>query len=334
MKERIALVKKRRLLHGAATAAAVLVAAWAAGEVQAQSPKFRVGVSLPEAQNPFYVALGRSIEETFKKAGIGVTLLSANADVNEQVSNINDLVAAKVDAIVMSPLNTEGPAPAVQRAHAAGIPIFMTARTLDEKHRNLWKTYVGFNYADVGAMKGKWVVDNLKPGNIAMLLGPAGALFAVDQEKGFRATIEKAGFKIVWAQNSTQTRENGLKLAEDALVAHRDLVAIYASNDDLALGAAQAVRAVGLRGKVATIGTNGSPPALAAIHNGDMSATILLDPIGWGRTTAQIVIDYLEKKQEPKDQFIPLVADLVTQKNAYELIPPPLREKLGAKPRQ
>lgn len=326
---------KRRLLRRAAFAAvaAMLIAPWSAGALQAQTSKFRVGVSLPEAQNPFYVALGRSIEETLKKAGYGVTILSANADVNEQVSNINDLVASKVDAILMSPLNTEGPAPAVQRAHAAGIPIFMTARTLDQKYRNLWKTYVGFDYADVGAMKGKWVVDNLKPGKIAMLVGPAGALFAVDQEKGFRATVEKAGFAIVWAQNSTQTRENGLKLAEDALVAHRDLVAIYASNDDLALGAAQAIRAAGLGGKVATIGTNGTPPALAAIHNGDMSATILLDPVGWGRTSAQIVIDYLEKKQEPKEQFTPLVAELVTQKNAYDLVPPPLRERLGLKSR-
>jgi ribose transport system substrate-binding protein len=298
-----------------------------------QSKKLRVGVSLPEAQNPFYVALGQSIAKAFRDEGLEVTLLSANADVNEQVSNINDLVASKVDAILMSPLDTEGPAPAVQRAQASGIPIFMVARTLDEKYSKLWKTYIGLNYVEVGAMKGKWLADTLKPGKIAMLLGPAGALFAVDQAKGFRQTIEKAGFQVVWAQNSTQTRENGLKLAEDALVAHRDLAAIYASNDDLALGASQAVRAAGLRGKVATIGTNGAPPALAAIHNGDMSATILLDPIQWGQMSAKIVIDYLVKKQEPKSQFSPLVVELVTEKNAYELIPPPMRERLGVKPK-
>jgi ribose transport system substrate-binding protein len=322
---------KMRSLISAVIGSAIL-AALSAG-ASAQGKKLQVGVSLPEAQNPFYIALGKSIEGTLKGAGFEVTLLSANADVNEQVSNINDLVAKKVDAIIMSPLNTEGPAPAVQRAHAAGIPIFMTARTLDQKYSALWKTYVGFNYADVGAQKGKWVVEARKPGKIAMLLGPAGALFAVDQAKGFKETVEKAGFKVVWSQNSTQTRENGLKLSEDALVAHRDLVAIYASNDDLALGAAQAIKAAGLAGKVATIGTNGTPPALAAIHNGDMSATILLDPIGWGKTSAQIVIDYLAKKQEPKAQFTPLVSELVTAKNAYDKIPPPLRERLGVKPK-
>jgi ribose transport system substrate-binding protein len=327
-------MNRRSFLHVAACGALVAgVAMSAPGLAQAQNAKFHVGVSLPEAQNPFYVALGRSIQQTLEKAGLRVTLLSANADVNEQVSNINDLVAAKVDAILMSPLNTKGPAAAVQRAHAAGIPIFMTARTLDEQYRDLWKTYVGFDYRDVGAKKGKWVVDNVKPGKVAMLLGPAGALFAADQEKGFREVLKGTKFEVVWAQNSTQTRENGLKLSEDALVAHRDLVAIFASNDDLALGAAQAVRAAGLSGKVAIIGTNGSPPALAAIHNGDMSATILLDPIGWGRTSADIVINYLVNKKEPEALFTPLVAELITQKNAYDNIPPPLREKLGVKPR-
>jgi|GEM_PF-566667 len=314
-------------------AAAIFALHLSLGDAQGQAKKFRVGVSLPEAQNPFYIALGKSITDTFRGQGIEATLLSANADVNQQVSNINDLVAAQVDAILMSPLDTEGPAPAVQRAHAAGIPIFFVARTLDDKYSHLWKTYVGFNYADLGAMKGKWVVDNLKPGNVAMLLGPAGALFAVDQAKGFRQVVEKAGFQVVWTQNSMQTREMGLKLSEDALVAHRDLVAIYASNDDLALGGSQAVRAAGLHGKVATLGTNGTPPALAAIHNGDMSATILLDPIQWGRLSAQIVIDYLVNKKEPKSLFTPLVAELVTEKNAFEKIPPPLREKLGVKPK-
>ena len=76
-------------------------------------------------------------------------------------------------------------------------------------------------------------------------------------DKGFKEVVEKGGFKVAWAQNSVQTRENGLKLAEDALVAQKDLVAIYAMNDDLALGAAQAVKASG--GKVATLGMNGAP---------------------------------------------------------------------------
>ncbi len=326
-------MNRRSLLFSAAASLFGLALAQApiAGSALAQAKTFKVGVSLPESQNPFYIAMGNSISKTFKDNGLEVTLLLANSDVNEQVSQINDLVAAKVDAILVSPLNTEGPAPAIQKAHEAGIPIFMIARTLDDKYKNLWKTYVGFDYYKVGQQKGKWVVDNLKPGKIAMLLGPAGALVSVNMAKGFKEVVEKAGYSIAWEQNSVQTRENGLKLAEDALVANKDLVAIYAMNDDLALGAAQAVKAGGQ--KVATLGMNGAPSALAAVHNGDMSMTILLDPVGWGKQAAQMVTDYLSKKQEPSAFVEPFTPEVVEQANAYDKIPPPLREKLGVKPR-
>jgi len=326
-------MNRRSLLFSAVAGLFGIVLAQApmAGAALAQAKQFKVGVSLPESQNPFYVVMGNSISKTLKEAGVDVTLLLSNSDVNEQVSQINDLIAAKVDAIIVSPQNTEGPAPAIQKAHDAGIPIFMIARTLDPKYKDLWKSYVGFDYTKVGEQKGKWVVDNLKPGKIAMLLGPAGALVSVNLEKGFRDTVEKAGFTVAWAQNSVQTRENGLKLSEDALVANKDLVAIYAMNDDLALGAAQAVKAGGQ--KVATLGMNGAPTALAAVHNGDLSMTILLDPFGWGKQTAQMVADYLLKKQEPSAFVEPFTPEVVTQANAYDKIPVPLREKLGVKPK-
>ena len=326
-------MNRRSLLFSAVAGLFGIVLAQApmAGAALAQAKQFKVGVSLPESQNPFYVVMGNSISKTLKEAGVDVTLLLSNSDVNEQVSQINDLIAAKVDAIIVSPQNTDGPAPAIQKAHDAGIPIFMIARTLDPKYKDLWKSYVGFDYTKVGEQKGKWVVDNLKPGKIAMLLGPAGALVSVNLEKGFRDTVEKAGFTVAWAQNSVQTRENGLKLSEDALVANKDLVAIYAMNDDLALGAAQAVKAGGQ--KVATLGMNGAPTALAAVHNGDLSMTILLDPFGWGKQTAQMVADYLLKKQEPSAFVEPFTPEVVTQANAYDKIPVPLREKLGVKPK-
>lgn len=325
------MIGRRSILAGAAALALAAVMGLAA---EAADKKLKIGVSLPEAQNPFYVAMGKSIVATLDKRGIEAILLSANADVNEQVSNIQDLIAAKVDAILMSPLDLEGPAPAVQAAHAAGIPIFMIARRLDDKYKNLWKGFIGFDLSEVGALKGEWVVKNLKPGKLAMLLGPAGSLFAVEQERGFRRVVEPKGFKVAWAQNSTQTRENGLKLAEDALVAHPDVIAIYGSNDDMALGAAQAVKAAGLKGKVHVLGTNGSPPALAAVHREDMAATVLLDPVSWGRQGADVTADFVQKGISPASQNVMLKSELVTPDNAFDKIPPPLREKLGVQPKK
>lgn len=291
---------------------------------------FKVGISSPESNNPFHVQLARSIVANLKERGIDSVLLSANADVNAQINNIGDLVAAKVDAILVAPLNEEGAVGAVQRARAAGIPVFMYARTLDQKFSSLWLSFVGMDAVAVGEDKGKWLVKNSKPGKVAMLTGTPGAAPMIEQERGFRSAIEPAGFRVAFSQHSTQTRESGIKLAEDALVAHRDLVAIYASNDDLALGAAQAVKAAGLRGKVAVIGLNGSPPALAAVHNGDMAATVLLDPAAWGKTAANMVADFLLQQKQPA-RFVPMQHQMVAQPEAFDLIPPPLRERLGVK---
>ena len=144
-----------------------------------------VGISLPEAQNPFYVLLGKSIKRTLEKRGMKTLLLSADADVNEQISNINDLIAAKVDLIIMSPMNLEGPAPAVKAANDAGIPVIMIARRLADKYKHLWKAFVGFDLAKVGAVKGQWLVDNLKPGKVAVVERHLRQLYVrpIDQKK-------------------------------------------------------------------------------------------------------------------------------------------------------
>lgn len=321
---------RRRFLQIAIASTTAATAAAVAPGAAAQTRTFRVGISSPEANNPFHVALSRSIAATLRERQIEPLLLSADADVAAQVNNIGDLISSKVDALLVAPLNEEGAASAVQRARAAGIPVFMYARTLNVKYQDSWLTFIGMDAVKVGEDKGRWLVDNGKPGKVALLTGPAGAAPMLEQERGFRRVIEAAGFRVAYTQHSTMTRENGIKLTEDALVAHPDLVAVYAANDDLALGAAQAVRAAGQRGKIAVLGLNGSPAALAAVHNGDVTMTVLLDPVTWGRTAATVVADFLQKNQTPV-RFMPMQHQVVVQSQAFDLIPPPLRERFGVR---
>lgn len=313
-----------------AGAAAVLIALSATADGLAQDKKFKVGISLPEAQNAFHVMLGKSAAATFEARNMEAIVLSANADVNEQVNNLNDLIAADVDAVLLTPVDGEGPAPAVTRAHEAGIPVFLVSRPLHERFGQIWKAFIGLDFEEVGKMRGEWLVANSKPGKVAMLAGPSGALIMVEQAKTFREAVEAKGYSIAFEQNSNQTREAGLKLAEDAIVANPDLVAIYASNDDLALGAANAVRAAGKSDQIAVLGLNGTPQALAAVHNGEMAATVLFDPVAWGKQAAEVVADYLQNGKEP-DPAMTFAYRMVTQPEAFDLIPAELREKLGVK---
>jgi len=319
---------RRRMVVSAAAAMAL---PGMVGQARAQR-RPRVGISMPEAQNSFFNALGKSLVEQLREAGADPVLLAANGDANEQINNINDLVSQQVDALIVNPLNTEGPAPGVKRAFDAGIPVFMVARTLDAKYSSWWKAFIGIDFVHIGTAKGRWVLENTKPGKVGMLLATSGAVSMMEQERSFRAVVEPAGYKVVFAQHSPQTRERGLKLSEDALVANPDISVMYAGSDDLGLGAAQAAKAAGRQGQIAILGLNGTPPALAAVHNGEMAMTVLLDAGAWGKTVIATVMDFLRAKKEPP-RFIPLDFAIVTQKNAYDHIPAALRERLGVKPR-
>ncbi len=97
---------------------------------------------------------------------------------------------------------------------------------------------------------------------------------------------------MAYKKEAALTREMGLKLAEDALIAHPDLVAIYAAQDDLALGAAQAVAAAGKRDKVVITGMNGTPPAFQAVKGGSVGMTVELNPVAWGRLGVDTMVNY------------------------------------------
>lgn len=273
-----------------------------------------VGISVPEAQNPFYVAFADVMKEQLEADGHSVRMVSADSDVPEQIDGIDDLLAAGVDLLLVSPIDEKGPVPAFRAAEREDIPVITYLRTLDpESQADLVKGFIGFYLEDSGKLKGEWLVENLKPGPIAMLLGPAGASFSVEQESGFKTAIEGGGFDVVFEQNSDQTRGAGVQLAEDALTANPDLVAIYASNDDIALGAAQAVSRAGKKGDVAVMGLNGSPPAIEAIEDGSMAMSVALDPVGGGKKVVEFAQKFIETGEIPEST--PINQVVVDKKN-------------------
>lgn len=314
--------------------AGVLVAAGMLGAAELSAQEKTVGLSLPESKNPFYVAMEKAIVARLQERGVRVKSVIADGDINRQVNGINDLIAARVNALLVSPADLRGPAPAIKAANEAGIPVFLVARKLAPEFDNLWKAFVGVDLQHAGRIKGEWVVNNLPGGKVAMLLGPPGAFVTLEQSTGFKQAIEKAGktaqFPIVFQQASQQTREIGLKLAEDILTAHPDIRVIYAGNDDLALGAVQAVKAAGKLPQVKVLGLNASPPAAASVAKGEMAMTVALSPTKWGQSAADLAADYvLTGKLPATKETIYGDPELVDQKNAINFVPPALRKDFG-----
>ena len=130
---------------------------------------------------------------------------------------------------------------------------------------------------------------------------------------------KNAKVSIAVRNDGPLTRERGLKIAEDALVANPDLKAIYAANDDVALGAMQAVKAAGRDGKTIVTGMNGVPPALKAVKEGGMAMTVELNPVLWGRLGVDVLSQYLRGDKLEPQVFIKHV--LVDKTNVDEKLP-------------
>src|ERR1700737_1298890 len=270
------LMPKFRL---AAIAAAFVMPALLAGLVPAiAEQKITIGVSLAQDDNPFYIAMLRGIRARAQELGWEVATVSANEDKLKQINGVQDLVARGVKGILISPIDAVGVNAAYDAAAAAKIPIVSVARGSSSPNQTI---HVAMDEKRIGRDIAEWTAKKLGgKGKVALLMGPSGAPTFRNLAEGYNEVMAKyPNVKIVFKTDGPLTRERGVKQAEDALVAHPDLAAIYTANDDVALGAMQAVNAANRKGKTLVTGMNGVPPALRAVKEENLAMTVELNPV-------------------------------------------------------
>jgi ribose transport system substrate-binding protein len=262
-----------------------------------------LGVALSSNTNPFYIAMKQGIEARVAELGWEVRFSSVDEDVVQQINGVLDLVAQGVDGILISPIDAVATRPAYDAAAAAGIPIMSIARHADSPNQTL---YIAMDERQIGRDIAAWLIDSIGgEGQIAMISGPSGAATFRNLAEGFRErAAESAAVEIVFENSGALTRERGLRVAEDILVAHPGVRGIYGGNDELGLGAAQAVGAAGKTGEVIVTGMNGVPPALAAVRRGDMGMTVELNPVSWGQLGVDTMAAHLDGQSIDQQVFI------------------------------
>jgi ribose transport system substrate-binding protein len=266
---------------------------------QAQE-KITIGVALAQDDNPFYIAMLRGIRARAQELGWEVATVSSNEDKLKQINGVQDLVAKGVKGILISPIDAVGVNAAYDAAAQAKVPIVSVARGSTSPNQTL---HVAMDEKQIGRDIAEWTAKRLNgAGNVAMLLGPSGAPTFRNLADGYTEVMAKyPNIKIVFKSDGPLTRERGLKNAEDALVANPDLKAIYTANDDVALGAMQAVLAANRAGATVVTGMNGVPPALRAVKDGNIAMTVELNPVEWGRLGVDVLATYLKgEKVEPR----------------------------------
>ena len=286
-----------------ATVALALVAAFAAAPANAQQQKTTIGVSLAQDDNPFYIAMLRGIRARAQELGWEVATVSANEDKLKQINGVQDLVARGVKGILISPIDAVGVNAAYDAAAQAKIPIISLARGSSSPNQTL---HVAIDEKQIGAEIAEWTAKHIGgEGKVAMILGPSGAPAFRNLAEGYSAVMAKhPGIKIVFRTEGALTRERGVKHAEDALAATPDLKAIYNSNDDVALGAMQAVLAANRKGATLVTGMNGVPPALRAVKDGNLALTVELNGFEWGRLGVDMLDRILKGETVGKQAFI------------------------------
>jgi ribose transport system substrate-binding protein len=274
-----------------------------AGPSLAQGKAPTIGVALASDTNPFYITMKKGIEARAKELGVTVVFVTANEVVAQQVNGINDLVARQVDGILVSPIDGIAVGSAYETAGKAGIPVISIARHATSPYQS---AFVTMDEKAVGRDTATWLGKRIMgTGEIAMISGPPGATTFRAIDAGFDEGLKSyPGLQVVYRKEAALTRETGLKQAEDVLVAHPDIKAIYCANDEIALGAAQAVAAAGKQGQVILTGMNGIPPAVRAVKDGSLGMTVELNAVAWGRLGMDTMVEWLKGNKPNGDVTI------------------------------
>jgi simple sugar transport system substrate-binding protein len=297
------MIITRRTLLGvaAAIACATAIPAFAAKPLT-------IGFSQVGAESEWRTANTASIKEAAKKAGVNLKFADAQQQQQNQVKAIRSFIAQHVDVIAFSPVVETGWETVLREAKNAKIPVILTDRAVKVSDPSLYVSFIGSDFVEEGRRAGRWLLDydkkiGGKPLNIVELQGTTGAAPAIDRKTGFAEVIAaNPKLKIIRSQTGDFTRAKGKEVMEAFLKSEgKNINVLYAHNDDMAIGAIQAIEEAGLKpGKdIIVISIDGVKGAFEAMKAGKLNVTVECNPL-LGPTLIQTAQDVVAGKPVPK----------------------------------
>ncbi|HEY8026952.1 MAG TPA: ABC transporter substrate-binding protein [Burkholderiaceae bacterium] len=291
-----------------AVLASGLMASFASTQTAVAAPALSMGFSQVGAESEWRSANSASIKDAAKKDGVNLKFADAQQKQENQVKAIRSFIAQKVDVIAFSPVVESGWETVLREAKAANIPVILTDRAVNVSDPSLYATFIGSDFVEEGRRAGRWLLERAKktPGqtiNIVELQGTVGSAPAIDRKLGFEQEIAvNPRLKIIRSQSGDFTRAKGKEVMEAFLKAQgKDIQVLYAHNDDMAIGAIQAIEEAGLRPGVdiLVISIDGVKGAFEAMMAGKMNVTIECNPL-LGPQLMQAARDVVAHKPVPK----------------------------------
>lgn len=263
-----------------------------------------IGVSIQNREAQFYQDMENGMKTQAAKYGYNLQIVDANRDNSKQQSQVEDFISKKVDAIVLTPYDSQAIGSAIAEANKANIPVF-TADIANTSKQGKVVAHIASDNVQGGAQAGKLMCQGLAQagkmavGTIAIIDEPE-VTSVQDRVKGFKAAIKTncAGVTIVSDIDAGGDRQKANSTMGDILQSHKDIRGIFGINDDSALGALTAVKAAGLKG-IIIVGYDATPEAQAAIKAGDMYGDAIQYPDQIGSKTIDAIHDSFTGKTPP-----------------------------------
>lgn len=286
---------------------------------QASAKQYTVGLIVKNLVNPFWNYMKQGAEDVGRELGVNViTLAPIKADnVEEQIRAMEDLIKRKVDGIVLVPADSNGIIPGVLKANAAGIPV-ITSNT--RAFGGEIVSFVGVENYDAAYSVATYVAEQLGgKGRVLILEGVPGAQTAIDRKNGFDDALAKyPNIQVLASQPAKFQRAEGMLVMENLIQRFPDFEAVICGNDEMALGAIEALDAAGRLEGAIVAGFDGNRDAMMSIAEGKLTVTLYQDPQAQAGEAVRALIDYIEGKPVP-DRIV-VQGTLVSKENVDKFL--------------
>ncbi|MCF8985579.1 substrate-binding domain-containing protein [Pseudomonas syringae] len=281
----------------------------------------KIGVSMSQFDDTWLTYLRDDMSAKAKVMSttekVDLQFVDARADVNKQLDQVKDLINKKVDALIVNPVDTAATARITKEAVAAGIPLVYVNRRPDDPKLPAGVATVTSDDMEAGRLQAQYIADKMKDkGNVMILLGDLANNSTLNRTKGIKEVLAKyPDIKIEEEQTGTWLRQKGMDLTNDWLTQGRKFNAVLANNDEMAIGAAMALKQAGVgKGSIFVAGVDGTPDGLNAVTKGDLAVSVYQDAKGQADGAIDAAVK-LARKEKVEPQAIIIPYRLITPEN-------------------
>ena len=268
----------------------------------------KIGLILSTLDNPFFVDLKTGIEKKANELGYDVVVLDSQNDPAKEVSNMEDLTIKNVDVVLLNPVDSDSAIASVMIANGSELPVITVDRVANGGEV---VSHIASDNAAGGKKAADYLIEQLGgKGKIVELEGIAGSSATRDRGQGLEDGIKNSDFDLIAKQSADFDRTKGLSVMENIIQSKGEIDAVFAQNDEMALGAQKALEDAKMN-EVLVVGFDATDDAVEAVKNGKMAATVAQQPILIGEVAVKAVDKFL--KGEKIDSFIPVELKLVTK---------------------